>query len=77
MNTKERKEIIEEIFNAGMPMQLAINQAFEIFEDEDGDNLDRSEQVSWLLQCVFAQGKKEGVIETRHEAMERIRQIHA
>jgi len=59
-----------------MPMQLAINQAFEIFAD-DCDELPKNEQMSWLLQCVFAAGKKEGVIETRSEAMERIRQIHA
>jgi hypothetical protein len=76
MTTQQRKEIIEEIFEAGMPLQLALVQAFEIFTN-DGDGAAKEEQMFWLLQCVFAQGKKEGVIETRHEAMERIRQIHA
>ena len=76
MTTQQRKEIIEEIYAAGMPMQLALIQAFEIFADE-GDKTAKEEQISWLLQCVFSAGKKEGVIETRSEAIERIRQIHS
>lgn len=75
MTTQQRKEIIEEIFEAGMPLQLALIQAFEIFAHE-GDKTAKEEQIFWLLQCVYAAGKKEGIIETRNEAIERIRQIH-
>ena len=77
MTTKKRKEIIEEIFSAGMPLQLSAMQVREIFADSENDDGGKDEQVMWLLQCVYAQGRKDGRVEAKHQAIEAIRQISA